>query len=187
MGTNEHQPVDAGLTGLVAIARMHGIATDAAQLRHAAAAGEEPFDADTLVLSARSIGLKARVVPLRIERLHRASLPALALDRNGKHFVAGRCDGKTALILEAGVNAPNVMPLEAIPARATGCMIVFASRASLAGELARFDFSWFIPAVIKYRRLLLEVLAIFFCADLWSCLSTDVPGRNGQGAGQPNL
>src|SRR5262249_32090127 len=31
---------------------------------------------------------------------------------------------------------------------------------SLAGDMARFDFSWFIPALIKYRRLLLEVLIV---------------------------
>ena len=163
--------LDAGLAGLVAIARFHGIASDAAQIRHATATGDAPFDTDTLVLSARSIGLKARVVPLRTERLTRASLPALALDREGKHFIIARCEGEAALVLEAGATAPAMAQLETIAQRTTGRMIVFASRASLAGELARFDFSWFIPAVIKYRKLLLEVLAISLFVQIFGLVS----------------
>ncbi|EKK9486089.1 enterohemolysin T1SS ABC transporter permease/ATPase EhxB, partial [Escherichia coli] len=32
--------------------------------------------------------------------------------------------------------------------------------ATVVGELAKFDFSWFIPSVVKYRRILLEVLTV---------------------------
>ncbi|WP_328822832.1 type I secretion system permease/ATPase [Paraburkholderia nemoris] len=163
--------VDAGLACLVVIARFHGIAADAAQLRHAAALGNEAFSTDALVSSARSLGLKARVAPLRTERLVRAPLPALALDRDGNHLVIARCDGETAYVLEAHAAAPGVMPLDALAARTTGRMILFASRASLAGELARFDFSWFIPAVVKYRRLLLEVLGVSLILQLFGLVS----------------
>ncbi|MBA1366113.1 hypothetical protein FLK63_31300 [Burkholderia gladioli] len=45
--------------------------TDTARLRHAAARGEQPFDSDALVLTARSIGLKARRVPFSVDRLGR--------------------------------------------------------------------------------------------------------------------
>ncbi|AUH53576.1 type I secretion system permease/ATPase [Chromobacterium sp. ATCC 53434] len=162
---------DPGLAALVAIARFHGIAVDAGQLQHAAALGGLAFDSDALVLSARSIGLKARVVPLRTERLSLAPLPVLALDRGGMHFVIARCDGKTALVLEANKDAPSVLSLEEVAERSSGRMMLFASRASLAGELARFDFSWFIPAIIKYRRLLLEVLAISLVLQIFGLVS----------------
>ncbi len=35
-----------------------------------------------------------------------------------------------------------------------------SAAAELSGELAKFDFTWFIPAVVKYRRLLAEILLI---------------------------
>jgi subfamily B ATP-binding cassette protein HlyB/CyaB len=172
MGTNEQQNLaDAGVSALVSIARFHGIATDAAQLRHAAAVGDAPFDQDTLVLCARSLGLRARLVPLKLERLSRAPLPALALDREGRHFILLRSDGTTALVLEAGASTPVVVPLATVAERTTGSMILFASRASLAGELARFDFTWFIPAVVRYRLLLLETLAISFILQLFGLVS----------------
>lgn len=50
-------------------------------------------------------------------------------------------------------------------------MILFTSRASLAGEMAKFDFSWFIPAVVKYRRLLGEVLLVSFVLQIFALIT----------------
>jgi subfamily B ATP-binding cassette protein HlyB/CyaB len=50
-------------------------------------------------------------------------------------------------------------------------LILISSRASLAGELAKFDFSWFIPALVKYRKLLGEVLLISFMLQLFGLVS----------------
>ncbi|WP_175870538.1 type I secretion system permease/ATPase [Burkholderia sp. BCC0397] len=164
-------PVDSALSCLVTIARFHGIATDAAQLRHAAAQGDQPFDADALILCARSIGLKARVVPLRIDRLDRSPLPALCLDKDGRHFIVARRDGSSVLVFEANSSQPTLQSLDEIAYRSTGNMLLFTSRASLTGELARFDFSWFVPAVVKYRKLLLEVLAISFVLQIFGLVT----------------
>jgi hypothetical protein len=46
--------------------------------------------------------------------------------------------------------------------------LLFTSRASLAGELAKFDFSWFIPAVVKYRKMLGEILLVSFVLQLFA-------------------
>ena len=49
-------------------------------------------------------------MPLRVEKLANAPLPALVLDRAGNHFILAKTDGKTALILEAGSPAPDIRP-----------------------------------------------------------------------------
>ena len=49
--------------------------------------------------------------------------------------------------------------------------MLLTSRASLAGEFARFDFSWFIPAVVKYRKLLLEVLGVSLALQLFALIT----------------
>ena len=108
---------------------------------------------------------------MRIDRLGRTPFPALGFDKFGRHFIIARSDGKTALVLEADAFSPTIVTLEQLSARSAGEMILFASRASLTGELARFDFSWFIPAVIKYRRLLLEVLGISFFVQIFGLVS----------------
>jgi subfamily B ATP-binding cassette protein HlyB/CyaB len=156
---------------LVAIARFHGIAAEAAQIQHDAASAGKFFSAKELVLAARRLGMKARIVTLDGERLARTPLPALALDGEGRHFILAKTDGKAALMMEANADSPIIKPLEEVFARSGGTMILFASRASLAGELARFDFSWFIPAMVRYRRLLLEVLGVSLVLQLFGLVT----------------
>jgi len=162
---------DAGLAALVLIARYHGIAADAAQLEHAAGARSEAFGERDLALAARSIGLKTRSVKIAPERLAHTPFPALVLSDDGQHFILAGCDAEKALVLDVNENSPKVCPPGEVIARSGGRMLLFASRASLAGELARFDFSWFIPAVVKYRRLLLEVFLVSAVLQLFGLVS----------------
>ncbi len=74
-------------------------------------------------------------------------------------------------MFEANSSQPTLQSLEEIAYRSTGNMLFFTSRASLTGELARFDFSWFVPAVVKYRKLLLEVLAISFVLQIFGLVT----------------
>ena len=41
----------------------------------------------------------------------------------------------------------------------------------MAGDLARFDFSWFIPAIVKYRKLLGEVLRVSLVLNIFELLT----------------
>ncbi|MEN2470072.1 type I secretion system permease/ATPase [Burkholderia sp. GS2Y] len=161
---------DAGLSALVLIARFHGIVADADQLRHSLGMGDKLLSEDDLILCARSIGLKARAAILRIDRLTKIPFPVLILDQSDRHFVIAASDGKTALIVEPD-SAPTSLPIESVSDRASGRILLFASQASLAGSLAHFDFSWFIPAVVKYRHLLIEVLLVSAALQLFALIS----------------
>ena len=45
------------------------------------------------------------------------------------------------------------------------------SRASISGDIAKFDFSWFIPPLIKHRKLLGEVLLVSFVMQLLALIT----------------
>ncbi|WP_041364214.1 hypothetical protein [Methylomonas methanica] len=49
-----------------------------------------------------------------------------------------------------------------------GDLILFTSEASLAAELSKFYFTWFVPALVKYRKLLLKVLLVSFVLQLFA-------------------
>jgi subfamily B ATP-binding cassette protein HlyB/CyaB len=167
------QPVirDPGLMALVMIARFHGIAADAQQLRHASGAGAHRFDETQLLLSARTLGLKVRSVKVAAARLKTTPLPALALARDGAHFLVAACDGSKAFTMSPGESGVIARTPEEIIDACDGRLLLFASRASLTGELARFDFTWFIPAIVKYRWLLLEVLGVSFLLQIFGLVS----------------
>jgi subfamily B ATP-binding cassette protein HlyB/CyaB len=164
-------PPDCGLAALVLIARFHGIAADPTQLLHQSGLASERLSEADLLLAGKSLGLKVRAVTLPLERLGRTALPCLALDANGNHFIIAKTDGETVLIQEPLAPQPQIVPMADLGARWNGRAILFASRASLAGELAKFDFTWFVPAVVKYRRLLLEVLGVSLVLQLFALIS----------------
>lgn len=162
---------DTGLIGLVMLARFHGVAADPDQLAHDFKASGQPFDVPQILLAAKQLGLKARKVRTDLSRLPQTPLPALAIDTDGRFLILARVDEAQVLIHDPRVARPQAVSAEAFGARWSGELILFASRASLAGELAKFDFTWFIPAVVKYRKLLGEVLLVSFVLQLFALVT----------------
>lgn len=169
---DEAQPLsDTGLIGLVLLAQFHGIAADPAQLIHQYGQRGQPFTETELLLAAKSLELKARIICQPIGRLAYAALPALALSQTGEHFIIARVDQDKVLIHDLKQGKPVVLDMASLAERYSGCLLVVASRASVAASLARFDFTWFVPAVIKYRKLLLEVLGVSFILQLFALIT----------------
>lgn len=163
---------DTGLQALLIIAGLHGIAADATQLQHefSPIAGPEGFNTQTLLLAARRLGLSARRVTQNPSRLDRAPLPAIGQDCEGSYFLLARFDGESSagprVLIQHPGEPPQVMPLPDLLSLWTGELIFFKSKANYAGEASKFDFTWFIPAVVKYRRLLGDVLLISLVLQL---------------------
>jgi len=163
-------PPDPGLACLAMLARFHGISVEPAQLAHEFGDGR-PFGVTEILLAARKLGLKAKQVSTRAKRLDTTPLPALAMDHQGGFFILARVDAGQALIHDPASPRPESLSLEALQTRWAGDLILFTSRASLAGELAKFDFTWFIPAIVKYRRLLGEILLVSFALQLFALVT----------------
>lgn len=162
---------DFGLEGLVLLAQFHGIPADAAQVRHAAGLGDQLLDELSLLKAARSLGLKAQVVPQPLERLDRISLPALALRDDGRAFILAKVDNAGALIHDPHVGRPKIIGQDELKSRYERRLLVVASRASAAATLGKFDFTWFVPSVIKYRKLLLETLFVSLLIQLLALIT----------------
>ena len=164
----EKMQADSGLLSLLTIAGYHGIAADEAMLQHEF--GQEAFSTERILLAAKRIGLSAKVVQQAPERLDRAPLPAIAIDREGRYFIVGKFDAGVGAIprvlIQRPGEPPKVLNLPDLLDLWPGQLIFFTSKASYAGDVAKFDFSWFIPAIIKYRKLLGEVLLISFALQL---------------------
>ncbi len=184
------------LGALCAVARLHQIAADPEAMRHQLGlAPSERLDINDLLRAAQLLGLKAKRVRTRVDRVVLTPLPALALMQADAASdaseltvdVLAQCDGRRVLLMgtqPAGTAAssgsaptgatdgvPRIEPIDVFARHWTGELILISSRASLAGELARFDFSWFVPALVKYRHLLGEVLLVSFVLQLLGLVS----------------
>lgn len=167
--------LDTGLSCLVMLARFHELAADPDQIAHDFSEHGTPLNRTQIQLAARKLGLSTRMIRARPERLTSLPLPAMAFGSDGNCFVLARCDGTQGelrvLIHDPLALRPEVLTRDQLLSRWTGDLLLFQSKASIAGELAKFDFSWFVPAVVKYRRLLLEVLAVSFVLQLFALIT----------------
>jgi subfamily B ATP-binding cassette protein HlyB/CyaB len=167
----ETPPPDTGLLGLVMLARFHNIAADPDQLAHEFREEGRPFTVPQILLAAKKLGLKAKQITTDVSRLETTPLPALALGNDGGFFILARVDADKVLIQTPGGTRPEVLSRSEFAQRWAGRLILFTSRASLVGELAKFDFTWFIPAIVKYRKLLGEVLLVSFALQLFALVT----------------
>ncbi|KWT82880.1 MULTISPECIES: type I secretion system permease/ATPase [unclassified Variovorax] len=165
---------DTGLACLVMMARLHGVAADPDQLAHESAAGSA-FGVADILLAARRLELQAKAVKIDVARLIKTPLPAVAVGRDaaGKpsFFILARLDSNQVLVQDPAAGRPEALELADLQARWTGEVILFTSRASMAGELVRFDFTWFVPAIVKYRKLLGEALLVSFALQIFALIT----------------
>jgi subfamily B ATP-binding cassette protein HlyB/CyaB len=164
----------APLKALAVVARLHHVAADPEALRHQLGkSASQPLQCDDLLLAAKQLGLKAKLSTSSVDRLSLVPLPALALMHDGSVAVLAQCDGRRVLLqsFTAGEGRPLIEPVEAFAAQWSGRLILITSRASLAGELAKFDFSWFIPSIVKHRKLLGEVLLVSLFLQIFALIT----------------
>ncbi len=175
--TNEHQGAatqaepDTGLNCFVMLARFHNVAATAEQLAHEYLDSGRQFDRSELLLAAKQLGLKATSVRSTPERLAHLPLPAIASSRDGRFFIIAQRDGEKVLVHDPRLARPEVITVDELNARWNGELVLFRSQASLAAELSKFDFTWFIPAIVKYRKLLGEVLLVSFVLQIFALLT----------------
>ncbi|WP_354441181.1 type I secretion system permease/ATPase [Ottowia thiooxydans] len=165
---------------LCSLARLHQTAVDPATLAHQM--GLQPGEAasqEDLLRAAKHLGLKAKLSRSSVQRLSLSPLPALAIlrskDGGTRVVVLAQCDTQRVLIQDPAASGsasrPVVQTLDAFAQAWTGELILMTSRASLTGQLAKFDFSWFVPSLVKYRKLLGEVLLISLMLQLFALVS----------------
>ncbi len=177
------QPIDSGLWSILAMAALHNIAADGVKLVHEFGA---PFNAQKILLSAQLLGMTAKAIAQDVTRLNKAPLPAIAQFKNGDFFLIAKIiepssdtapnDPKvidenpsaapTKVLIQRAGDSPSVISLDEFLLLWTGELIFLTSKASFAGAMAKFDFTWFIPAIVKYRNLLGEILLISLALQL---------------------
>jgi subfamily B ATP-binding cassette protein HlyB/CyaB len=167
--------VDTGLHCLGMVLRFIGRAVDLEQVRHQFGRPNQPMDSTDILRAGRKLDIKIRKVDTKWNRLATTPLPAIAVNKDGSFFVLAALrkdnNGEAVLIAEAPEGRPQVLPRAEFEARWTGELILTATRADLAGPQRRFDVTWFIPAIVKYRRLFGEVLLGSFLIQVLALVS----------------
>ena len=107
-----------------------------------------------------------------MDRLPFLNLPALVWRDDGKHFILVKVDKDEGyLIQDLELERLVALSSQEFSERYQGRIILLTSRASVLGALAKFDFTWFIPAIVKYRRILLEVVGVSIILQIFALIT----------------
>ncbi|MDH5786321.1 MAG: type I secretion system permease/ATPase [Chromatiales bacterium] len=166
---------DTGLICLVMLARFHGVAAEGDQLHHHFGQSGQQFGPTEILRASKLLGLKARLVSSDYSRLDKIQLPAIVQHKDGHYFViAGLKEEEgvaSVLIQDPLEQRPQILPGDQFEEAWSGELILITKRAGLFSAEGKFDFKWFIPAILKYRKLFGEVLLASFFMQLFALVT----------------
>src|SRR4051812_31959685 len=160
---------DSGLAALVMLLRIHSIGADPEQIRHRC--GMASIGINQMLRCAKELGLKARISSTNWERLSATPLPGIAVLRDGGFLILGKVAEDAILVQQPSSPKPEAMTRAQLEAIWDGRLVLMARRAGLSDLARRFDITWFVGAIQKYRHLLTEVLVASFFLQLFALVS----------------
>ncbi|WP_027568485.1 type I secretion system permease/ATPase [Bradyrhizobium sp. URHA0013] len=155
---------DSGLIALAMLLRFHGVSADPVQIRHHC--GMADVGTAEMVRCARVFGLKARELKTDWGRLLKTPLPAIAALKDGGFLLLGKVGDDKVVAQSTRTPRPELMTRADLEAVWDGRLVLMTKRASLTELTRRFDLSWFLGAIHKYRAQLYEVLVGSFFLQL---------------------
>lgn len=157
--------VHGGLACLSLLLGYHQIAADPAQLRHDAGA-MDPSDPATLVRLAKRLGAQAKHLKRNISDLENLPLPAMAFGEGEWFLIGGVREGRA--LIQRPDGAPQTVDLAELDRTWSGDLLLVSPKLGGAGGPAKFDVTWFIPALVRYRWMLGDVLAASLVLQLFA-------------------
>jgi subfamily B ATP-binding cassette protein HlyB/CyaB len=161
----ESEQGDSGLQCLTLLLRFHQVSVDPSQVSHQFPGS--PIGVTEMLRCAKQLKLKAKAVTATWEQLSNLPLPAIVELKDRTFLIVGKVTDEGALVQRPSVGRPEVFKRAEFEYDWTGRIVLMTRRASLADLGRRFDVTWFLQAMHKYRRLLGEVLVASFFLQLF--------------------
>ncbi len=155
---------ESGPIVFAALLAMHQIAVDPAQLRHEIGHSGPATATDLLRVAGRQDGVRARRRTADSHDLRRLPLPALANGPAG-WFLIGRVQDEAILVQRPGRGIEK-LDREQIDRLWSGELLLVTTRENVGLTARSFGLAWFIPQIVRYRRLIGEVLLITLAINL---------------------
>ena len=167
--------VSPSLACFVLLANFLGLPADPRQIAHDRGKGNDPYSLEDLARVARKLGLIARLRPAHSHELTKLPLPALIEAAGDEAVILLRVEDASTkpryLVQRGDAERPEIWSGDEMNDRFAGRVLLLASREAIAGKDRPFDVSWFIPALVKYRSPLRDVLMGSFFLQLTGLVS----------------
>lgn len=165
-GESRKDAADSALDSFVLMLAFLERPADKGQLRHSLGKGSQQLDLDDLLVLSKRQEIKAKRIKAADGQLDTLPLPAIARLLDGSYLLLLQISDSEALIFRPADGRPTKIPRGSFIAEFAGDLLLMTTRDKVAGMSRAFDVSWFIPALVKYRHLLRDVLLASFFIQL---------------------
>lgn len=165
LAPSKNSSVDEAMECVSMILAFHNQAADPAQLKHLLGSNTTNISSNEILRIFKKQKIRARKKTIDIENLETAPFPIIAQDKLGGWFAIGAANKESALVQRPG-HSPQEIKLSILKADWAGEVVLTTVRIFGASDHV-FDVTWFIPALMKYRGLIGEVLISSFALQMF--------------------
>ncbi len=155
---------NSGISCFLIVAKFLGISISVNDLE-----GNEEEDRTefNILMTARKLGMKAKVCRLNIRKLEDILIPVIAKSFDGEYFLIIKKNGDKYIILKPDKQQSELVTREDLVKLWDGTAILIGNKKTGVNEIpSNFGFGWFIPSIIKFKKELISVFAAVFCVQL---------------------
>ena len=164
--------LDSGLACLAMLARFHEVPMNPDQVKHEHAVPGVHMGVVELVQAVRGIGLKARLTQLKsLQALEQLPLPAIAETKQGRFVIVAKAGAEKVLIHDPEAGSPQLLSQNEAQNLLGERLVLVGRQFLLPARIGKFDISWFIPEIIRHKRLFGEVLMGSFFLQLFALMT----------------
>ena len=148
---------DNAAWALAFILEVLGIPANPDIIRHRSGA-KIAMDATDMVRATKHFSVKCNHLTIDKSRLEKLHLPAIFIMNDGEFTIIGQGNDTHLLIQRQGQTSPQLITKEQLKHLWSGQVILITRREGMIGRFLKFDVSWFLSALKKYRTIFAEVL-----------------------------
>ncbi len=163
--------LDTGLHCLVILAHLHHLPANPKQVVHEFGSGDSQLEPRDLLRAAKWLGLKAKSLQQTWQQFTGCPFPCIAQYRDGTYVLIGGVTDNEVLVKDLQADEPQKLTREEFEAVWNGHVILVTRRANFIDSIKQFDFSWFIPFILKYKKYLGDVLIASFFLQLFALIT----------------
>lgn len=140
------------------------------RIRHQFCPEQNDLDEMSFLRAAKSLDLKAKKVTVKADRLSKTPTPFIAITNEDEFVVVGKVEGDQMLIQQAG-KRPQQVTVDTFWHDWSGKAIFVKQKATLASELKKFDISWFLPVILKHKKIFSEIILASLFVQLFALVT----------------
>jgi len=162
--------INTGLNSLIIIANFFGLSADPEQIKHYFAIHTSEIDSLDMLRVAKKLGLKTKLVQIPLKRINKMRLPAIIKKKIGGYAILAKIENDEMLVFDTQINRAEKVSKEKFQEIWSGDIFLFVKSMDKETE-SSFGIKWFLRAVLKYKKVLVEVLLASFILQILGLVS----------------